>query len=400
MCASFNSKKTTVFVADDSSFMRAALTRMIESDEELSVIGTARNGLEALAKISSLQPDVVTLDIDMPGMDGFEILKRVMSDLPRPIIVVSSIARGGAQATLEALELGAFDCVAKNLNYASEDVMKVQEELVNKIKAAAAAKTLAEFLPTRSYSPGRFNAAAGLGRNRAGTQVSSTATPPFSNGGGVPSRTEKFAHRSVPAIIAIGTSTGGPRALQTILSGLPATLPTPVVVVQHMPSGFIEPLVGRLNQLIALEVRQAEEGEPLLPGYVYLAPSGRHLTFRRLNQRAIVGHLSPLPGNLRHIPSVDIMMLSAAKVFQSATMGIILSGMGNDGAEGMQAIFQQGGYTLGQDQASCAVYGMPRACEERGILRESVSLSEIANRILAAHSSGFAFAKKFADAQT
>ncbi len=372
MCASAIDPKTTVLIADDSAFMRASLKRMIESDDELRVIGTADNGLEALAKINSLCPDVVTLDIDMPGMDGFEILKRVMSDLPRPIIIVSSIARGGAKATLEALDLGAFDCVAKSLNYGTEDVMKVQEELVSKIKAAAAAGARwdAAIVPTTVLATVPAIAAAATGHSR----TSSLSRQVHGTG--------KRAAAVSPSIIAIGTSTGGPKALQTILSVMPESLPVPIVIVQHMPTGFIEPLAARLNLLSRLEVHEAREGEHLQPGHAYLAPTGRHLTFLRLNQREVIIHLSPLPGDLAHIPSINVMMMSAAQVFQSATMGIILSGMGDDGADGMQAIFRHGGYTLGQDRASCVVYGMPRACHDRGVLSEMVPLTDIASRIL------------------
>jgi two-component system chemotaxis response regulator CheB len=398
MLPSRGNPKTTVLIADDSAFMRSLLIRMVESDEELSVIATASNGLEALTKINSLRPDVVTLDIDMPGMGGLEVLKRVMSDLPRPIIIVSAVSRGGMKATVEALALGAFDCVAKSLNYGSEDVLKVQEELISKIKAAAAAQSLVELSPRRPYSPMHYAAAAAsrfsntpaaqeIGRGQAEApqnaqlpQAVSNSAPnsvlnPFAN-------TAPF--RAAASVIAIGTSTGGPNALQTILSGLPAKLPVPIIVVQHMPAGFIHHLAERLNKFSALRVSEAVQGQPMRAGHVYLAPAGKHLTVRRLSRREVVLCLSLLPSNVAHIPSVDIMMLSIAEVFQSSAMGIILTGMGTDGADGMQAIFRHGGRTLGQDEATCIVYGMPRSCEERGILQEVSPLPEISSRILAA----------------
>lgn len=382
--------KTTVLIADDSAFMRSLLIRMVESDEELSVIATAANGLEALTKINSLRPDVVTLDIDMPGMGGLEVLKRVMTDLPRPIIIVSAVSRAGAEATIEALALGAFDCVAKSLNYGSEDVMKVQEELIGKIKAAAAAKSLAEVSSRRPYAPMRYAAAAAsrcstatvaqaIGRGQAeapqNAKLPQALPNPFVN-------TAPF--RSAPSVIAIGTSTGGPNALQTILSGLPAELPVPIIVVQHMPAGFIHHLAERLNKFSELKVCEAVQGQPIRAGHVYLAPAGKHLTVRRLSRREVVLCLSLLPSNVMNIPSVDIMMLSIAEVFQSSAMGIVLTGMGTDGADGMQAIFRHGGHTLGQDEATCIVYGMARSCQERGILQEVSPLPEISSRILAA----------------
>jgi Chemotaxis response regulator containing a CheY-like receiver domain and a methylesterase domain len=189
---------------------------------------------------------------------------------------------------------------------------------------------------------------------------------------------------AAPSVIAIGTSTGGPNALQTILSALPANLTVPIIVVQHMPAGFIHHLAERLNKFSALRVCEAVQGQPLRAGHVYLAPSGKHLTVRRLSHREVVVCLSLLPSNVAHTPSVDVMMLSIAEVFQSSAMGIILTGMGTDGADGMQAIFRHGGRTVGQDEATCIVYGMPRSCEERGILQEVSPLTEISSRILAA----------------
>jgi two-component system chemotaxis response regulator CheB len=406
MLPSRGNPKTTVLIADDSAFMRSLLIRMVESDEELSVMATASNGLEALTKINSLRPDVVTLDIDMPGMGGLEVLKRVMSDLPRPIIIVSAVSRGGAKATIEALALGAFDCVAKSLNYGSEDVMKVQEELIGKIKAAAAAKSLSELSSRRPYAPMRYAAAAGsrfstvtamqeIGRgvaeapqNAKLTQAVSKSVSNSASNSAPNSGLNPFAStaplRAAPSVIAIGTSTGGPNALQTILSGLPAKLPVPIIVVQHMPAGFIHHLAERLNKFSALKVCEPVQGQPIRAGHVYLAPAGKHLTVRRLSRCEVVLCLSLLPSNVAHIPSVDIMMLSIAEVFQSSAMGIVLTGMGTDGADGMQAIFRNGGRTLGQDEATCIVYGMPRSCEERGILQEVSPLPEISSRILAA----------------
>jgi two-component system chemotaxis response regulator CheB len=381
--------KTTVLIADDSAFMRSLLIRMVESDEELSVIATAANGIEALTKINSLQPDVVTLDIDMPGMDGMDVLKRIMSDLPRPIIIVSAVSREGAKATIEALALGAFDCVAKSLNYGSEDVMKVQKELIGKIKAGASAQSLAELSSRRSYAPKRYSAAASGSSSATTAQAIQRGHAEAPQNANLPqtslhSDPNAAPFRATASVIAIGASTGGPNALQTILSGLPANLPVPIIVVQHMPAGFIHHLAERLNKFSALKVCEAAQGQPVRPGHVYLAPAGKHLTVRRLSGRDVVLCLSLLPSNVAHIPSVDIMMQSIAEVFQSSAMGIILTGMGTDGADGMQAISRQGGRTLGQDEATSIVYGMPRACEERGILQEVSPLTEISGRILAA----------------
>ena len=341
-----------VLIADDSAFMRTALSRMVQSDDSLCVVGTAQTGPETLTKIDRLQPDVVTLDIDMPGLSGLEILKRVMHDSPRPFIVVSSLAQEGAEATLEALALGAFDYVAKRLNYGSLDIVKAQDELVGKIKAAACSARTA-----RRRSP----------------RVNRLPSPP------APSLS-----LSTPTVVAIGTSTGGPKALQEVLAALPADLPVGVLIVQHMPVGFTGPFAKCLNNLCHVHVHEAEDGMVLTRGHVYLAPAGQHLTVRRRSPAEVVLQVSSTPSDVIHIPSVDIMMLSVAEVFRSLAMGVIMTGMGADGALGMQAIHREGGLTVGQDEATCAVYGMPRTCAEMGILKRVVPLNEIPKQILSA----------------
>jgi two-component system chemotaxis response regulator CheB len=369
--------RVTVLIADDSAFMRRALTKMIESDDALTVIGSAQSGAEALSKINYLQPDVVTMDIDMPGMDGLQVLKRVMADKPRPVIIVSSLARGGGEATMEALALGAFDCIAKGLSYASADVLKVENELISKIRAAAVSVGFSH-LATPTITSLQFAAVAG---------VSAITTPDPSS---AITQLARVAPRKAnsssqtPTIIAIGTSTGGPKALQYVLSALPADLAVPIVIVQHMPVGFTRPFAQRLNDLCAIEVHEAANAEIIENGHAYIAPAGKHLTIQRRNAREVMVRLSPLPRNVPHTPSVDIMMNSVAAVFRGEAMGVILTGMGADGAQGMRAIYREGGRTLGQDKASCVVYGMPRSCEELGVLGEVAALKDIPARILSA----------------
>jgi two-component system, chemotaxis family, protein-glutamate methylesterase/glutaminase len=337
-----------VLIADDSAFMRTALSRMIESDRCLRVVGTAQTGLEAIEKIRTLQPDVVTLDIDMPGLNGIETLKRVMAESPRPVIMVSSLTQAGAESTVEALGLGAFDYIPKQLNYISLDIIKVQDELVTKIKAAARSRHRGPTPKPRPVQPAAVTPAAIPG---------------------------------APTIVAIGTSTGGPKALQEILPALPANLPAALLVVQHMPIGFTGPFAKRLNTLCHLTVHEAEAGMPVQPGHVYLAAAGKHMTVHRSASEVVL--LAPAtPSNVLHMPSVDVMMLSVAEVFESLAMGIIMTGMGADGSLGMEAIFRKGGLTLGQDEATCAVYGMPRSCAELGILRRVVPLPDIPRQIL------------------
>ena len=339
---------------------------MVESDDGLCVVGTAETGLEGLAKIGTLYPDVVTLDIDMPGLDGIETLKRIMEESPLPVIIVSSLARKGAEATLEALRLGAFDCIAKQLTYATEDVITVQEELVAKIKAAAGP---------------RFHR-----RASSAASLSSSSSSPSPAGKRPPRGAQKSGFRPAtkPAVITIAASTGGPTALEGLLRALPLDLPVGILVVQHMPVGFIGALAERLNSVCRLRVREAKDRDLIKAGHVYIAPAGKHMIVRRRTASEVYVHLPLTPTKDLHVPSADVMMSSVADVFRAAAMGIVLTGMGNDGAAGMRAIFREGGLTLGQDQESCVVYGMPRACAESGVLHQVVPLSDIPLHILAA----------------
>lgn len=344
--------RTRVLVADDSAFMRTALKRMIESDLTMIVIDTAQTGTEALEKIALQRPDVVTLDVEMPGLNGLETLRRIMRDFPLPVIMVSSLTQEGAEVTLEALDIGAFDYVPKQQSYASLDIVKIRDELVCKIRAAA---------------------------------ETAKRRPVAKSGLSSPKQSETRTNWQItPEIIAVGTSTGGPKALQEILPLLPGDLPVPIVVVQHMPLGFTGPFARRLNNLCKITVREAEQGETIQPGVVYIAPAGQHMTLARATPSRATVQLSLLPENMPHRPAVDVMMLSVADVFGSLTMGIIMTGMGADGLRGMQAIVNVGGLTIGQNESSCVVYGMPRSCAEAGVLQRVVSLADIPGVIVQA----------------
>ena len=343
-----------VLVVDDSAFMRTALTRMIASDSELSVVGTAVNGNEALQKIPELNPDVITLDMEMPGIDGLETLRRIMSQFPRPVIMVSSATVKGAEATLEALEAGAFDYVPKELSSTSLNILHIREDLIEKIKVAAESRHSMRYFELPRNAP-------------------RTVELPTRRGSHPP-----------PAIIAIGISTGGPKALQEVLPALPPDLSAPIVVVQHMPSGFTEPFARRMNTLCPAAVREAAHGENAKPGVIYIAPAGCHTTIERSANSRITICLSDKPEKQLHVPSADVMMQSVASAFGALAMGIIMTGMGSDGAQGMSAIHRQGGLTVGQDELTCGVYGMPRVCAEMGILDRVVPLSQIPYEIMQA----------------
>jgi two-component system chemotaxis response regulator CheB len=349
-----NKSQVRVLIVDDSAFMRTALFRMIASDSDLWVVGTASSGAEALQKVPSLDPDVVTLDVQMPGLDGVETLRRIMAQFPRPVIMVSSATPNQAQITFNALEAGAFDYVPKQLSCTSLDILHIRDELIAKIKAAAESR-------------------------HAEDRLSLPRKPPRS----VDLHTRKVPP-GPPAIVALGISTGGPKALQEILPALPGDLPVPILVVQHMPAGFTAPFAERLNNLCAVSICEAAHGQNVQPGVVYIAPAGSHMTVDRPTDSRIVICLSGKPEKQVHVPSADVLMESVASAFHSQAMGIIMTGMGSDGAQGMNAIHREGGLTVGQDEQSCAVYGMPRVCAEMGILDRVVPLAQIPHEILQA----------------
>lgn len=341
-----------VLVVDDSAFMRTALSRMIDSEAEFEVVGTACSGSEALAKVPGLNPDLITLDLQMPGLDGLETLRRIMHQFPRPVIIVSGTGERDCQAAASALSLGAFDYVPKKLASTSLEIAHIREDLLSKLRSAAESVNTASIAASLRNSPAACYA---------------------------------MRREILPAeIVAIGASTGGPKALEQILSMLPANLSLAILIVQHMPSGFIEPLAGRLNELCVLPVCQAVHLASIESGVAYLAPAGMHMTVRRRPEGKAYIWLKAEPSTHMHCPSIDVMMQSVAEAYSSRAIGVILSGMGRDGAEGIKAIHARGGMTIGQDQATSLVYSMPRTCAELGVLDRILPVSEIAGAIVEA----------------
>ncbi len=343
-----------VLVVDDSSFMRIVLTRIIQSDPELEVVGCAQDGRQALDMAADLDPDVITMDVAMPVMDGLEALRILMANAPRPVVMVSSLTQEGAQMTLDALDCGAFDYIPKNLGSKASDVSHIRRDLVGKLKAA---------VHTRA-------------RTRCIKPPAKTARLE-----GAGDRGEMFI---TPLLICIGSSTGGPRALQHILPALPAHLPVGIVVVQHMPEGFTRPFAERLNAICKVHVKEAEEDDWVEPGVVLIAPAGRHVILYQRKHLRYAVRLTKTPEDTLHIPSVDVLMLSAAEVARERAMGVVLTGMGNDGSAGMKAIHTAGGYTIAQDEETSAVYGMPRACAIAGAVKKLLPLAEIPDEMVAA----------------
>ncbi len=347
-----------VLIVDDSAFMRNALGKMLSSDPEVVVAGTARDGIEALEKIAQLKPDLVTMDVEMPKMDGIEALRRIMATTPLPVIMVSSLTVEGAQATLEALEIGAVDFLSKNLADLSVNILQVRELLLEKVKQ--------------------------IGRRRVRQVGRPLARPPQAPAppqGAAEPRTEYRKERRI-AVVAIGTSTGGPKALQDVVPKLPKDFPVPVVIVQHMPPAFTGPFADRLNELSQVRVKEAEEGEVLKPGVVLVAPGRGHMSVRRGRVGECYVTIDEKRPELIYRPSADVMLLSVAEIYPGRALGVILTGMGNDGAQGMRAIKAGGGRTLAQNEETCVVYGMPKAAVEAGVVDREVPLSEVVGEII------------------
>jgi two-component system chemotaxis response regulator CheB len=329
---------------------------MLESDPDIKVVATAQDGHTAVELCAEHDPDVVTLDLEMPRLNGLQALQKIMQSRPRPVIMVSSLTTAGAEATLEAFSIGAFDCIPKPMSHASLDIIQVRQDLVGKVKAAFASRD----------------------RYRKNAAVATI---------GEPSRIHKVATQSgqlssTAQAVCIGCSTGGPAALQHILPALPGDLPVAIVIVQHMPVGFTGPFAKRLNSLSQLRVEEAKAEQVLEPGCVLIAPAGFHTTFTRKTHSRYSICLSNNRNGQLHMPSVDVMMKSAAEVFEDPPVGVILTGMGADGAQGIAALHARGAVTIGQDERSCVVYGMPRACAEMGMLDKSVSLEDIPEEIV------------------
>jgi two-component system chemotaxis response regulator CheB len=357
-------KKIRVLVVDDSLFLRRTLPRLLEADPEIEVVGTAENGKEAIQMVKDLQPDVVTLDILMPVMDGLTALKHIMQENPVPVLIVSSVTQKGASTTLEALSLGAVDFVTKPSGPVSLDIAKVREELVHKVKVAYTAKI--KTIAGVNVKGKEFQSII--------QQLSSKPRPPV-----VVPEGETISQGK--AVVALAASTGGPAALQLILSQLPANLQAAALVVQHIAPGFSRPLVERLNTLSPLKVREAQDGDMLRAGHVFVAPYGVHLKVMCQGDKLKV-HLDPEPANVLHRPSANELFNTLANCCGGVTCGIILTGMGEDGAQGLQTIHKRGGYTIAQDETTSVIYGMPRRAMELDAVDIVLPLERIAAEII------------------
>lgn len=347
-----------VLVVDDSAFMRRAITKMLEGEAEIAVAGTARNGEEAIAKAAQLNPDVITMDVEMPGMGGLDALRAITATHDVPIIMVSSLTQEGAETTFLALELGAVDFIPKP-DSAYLNISDVARDLIAKVRVFAHKRKPRQRLPRPKVSLAPL-------------------LPPSA-----PARREAFE------CIAIGTSTGGPVALSHIVPALPGDFPAPIIIVQHMPAGFTRPLADRLNSSSNLTVVEGEEGMVLQKGLVVVAPAGRHLTIRRNGAQFEIA-LQSDTGRSLHIPSVDVMTASVADAYGETTLAAILTGMGQDGVVGLRRVKDAGGFVLGQDAATSVVYGMPRAAAQAGLVDRVLPLEQIAPALCELTNTSFA----------
>ena len=361
-----------VLVVDDSAFMRKVLSDLFKGESDFEVVDVARNGAEAIEKVLQHSPDVVTMDIEMPVMDGLSALEKIMTVKPTPVVMVSSLTKAGADATIRALSLGAVDFVAKSAGSISR-IDDIAKELLQKCREARG-------ISGKRLQPKEIQA---IPVPKPKPPVPSTPVAPV-----IPTlitpvppvRSVAFPGMS-DWIVAIGTSTGGPRALQEVLPRLPGNLPCPAIVVQHMPPGFTKSLADRLNSLCDLTVKEAADNDRLTPGTVYVAPGDFHLTLRKEgNSTFIKLNKEPAIGGLR--PAVDPMMVSVADIYGAKTVGVILTGMGHDGAKGMQAIKRLHGLTIAEDQSTAVVFGMPKAAIEAGVVDNILPLSQVADGIV------------------
>jgi two-component system, chemotaxis family, protein-glutamate methylesterase/glutaminase len=340
-----------VLVIDDSAMMRQLLVEILQQDPDISVVGFAPDPYAAWEKIKHLQPDVLTLDVEMPRMDGLTFLEKLMQAHPMPVVMVSSLAEKGCQTTLRALELGAIDFVTKPKVDVASGVIEQAGEIVEKVKIAARARLRTRPRPASAASPARVAAR--------------------------PATTLQTTHK----VVCIGASTGGTEALYAVLTALPADSPG-IVIVQHMPAGFTRSFAQRLDNGCQIRVKEAQDGDRILQGHALLAPGGLHMAVKRAGANYLVRVGEGRPVN-RHCPSVDVLFRSAAVHLGSNAIGVILTGMGNDGAAGLLEMRRAGARTLAEDESTCVVFGMPKEAIACGAAEQVLPLDAVANRITA-----------------
>ena len=367
----------SVLIVDDSALMRNLIGRMVEDTPGLVVADKAMNGVFALQKIPRVNPDIIVLDLEMPEMNGIEFLReRKKRGIAIPVVILSSIAARGAEITMEALSLGASDFIQKPSGSISEDIHTVRDSLVGMLFGYGGAYRRSQgrrvLAPSEYPQKTEHHSASDI----LSTHFKLTATPP-SGPAKPPSPLRKPGKTD---LIAIGISTGGPDALRVVFSNIDKDLTVPILVVQHMPAGFTNEFAKSLDRICPLNVKEAEEGDAIMPGRILIAQGNKHLEVEKKVGGAVV-HLSDDPLVSGHRPSADVLFASVALAYQNHSLGVIMTGMGRDGAQQLGTIYKEGGLTLGQDESSAVVYGMPRVAFELGHVMEQVSLQNMARRI-------------------
>jgi two-component system, chemotaxis family, protein-glutamate methylesterase/glutaminase len=341
-----------VLVIDDSAVMRQVISGILRHDADLQVVGSAPDPIAALEMIERLKPDVLTLDVEMPRMDGLMFLEKIMQSRPMPVVMISSLTEKGCQTTLRAMELGAVDFIEKPKVDVASGTVEKGEEILEKVKAAALARVRSLSCPSAASSGGKT-----VNVKRSGPMLKTTQK-----------------------VVCIGASTGGTEALRELLSALPADAPG-IAIVQHMPSGFTRSFADRLDGLCRIRVKEAKDGDRILQGHALLAPGGYQLAISRIGASYITRVAPGKPVN-RHCPSVDVMFLSAARYIGGNAVGVILTGMGSDGAKGMSSMHQAGALTIAQNEATCVIFGMPKEAIALGGVDHVLPLEKIPEKIL------------------
>lgn len=369
-----------VLIVDDSAFMRKAIELILVKDPDIKVVGQAGDGKEALEAIDRLDPDVVTMDVEMPRMDGITAVREIMARKPKPVLMISSVTLENAETTLRALDAGAMDFISKPASRVSLDIIHLEQEIRDKVKAVSKRRPLLKPKPRPAPSavPARSSVDPG---SRFGLATRSSNVTPSPGQPVQPVVVQKPNGRPLRDLVSIGVSTGGPPAVQKVLSGLPADFPVPILIAQHMPAAFTPPFATRLNNACEITVKEAVSGERLQPGVAYVAPGGRHIYLEsKLSTMTVI--VTDNPKEALYKPSANVLHESVGKALGRRALGVQLTGMGSDGLEGIRVLKQKGGRALAQSDATCVVYGMPKAIVDAGLADEIVDIDDMALAIM------------------
>ncbi|MEK4228752.1 protein-glutamate methylesterase/protein-glutamine glutaminase [Solibacillus sp. FSL H8-0538] len=373
------SNKSKLVVVDDSAFMRKLISDFFVDHPNVEVVGTARNGKDAIQKIQQLQPSVVTMDVEMPEMNGLDALKEIMGICPVPVVMLSSTTQRGTDNTLTAMEYGAVDFVAKTSGTISLDLHKIKDELIHKVEQAAHISVAKLIKPFASKTSAIESVIPNKQPKIMKTNTFSKVQQPISM-----SLLKKVDwNKTSKKIVLIGTSTGGPRALQEVITKIPKTIKAPILIVQHMPAGFTKSLALRLDQLSQIRVKEAEQGDLLQNGTAYIAPGGFHMKLRKVGSTYGILLDQTEPPRSGHRPSVDVMFEDVSKYPELDKIAVIMTGMGYDGSKGLKALKQSGNViAIAESADTCIVYGMPKAAVETQLVDEVADVDDIAQTIM------------------